>query len=129
MHDRSDYKQGWQLEQEWQEQLLQKQQLENYEIRQEEEEESEKDSEDELPFCCFICRKDFTNPVVTNCRHYFCEKCALIQFKKTPKCFICGINTKGIFRLTRCIQSCKGSTPKIRKKKSTNEESGVGISY
>ena len=32
------------------------------------------DEEDELPFACFICRQPFNNPVVTKCKHYFCEK-------------------------------------------------------
>jgi RING finger protein 113A len=35
------------------------------------------DDEDELPFACFICREPFTDPVVTQCKHYFCEHCAL----------------------------------------------------
>lgn len=39
------------------------------------------DEEDELPFACFICRQPFTDPVVTQCKHYFCEHCALkVQF-------------------------------------------------
>lgn len=39
---------------------------------------NEEDEEDEeLPFACFICRQPFTDPVVTSCKHYFCEHCAL----------------------------------------------------
>ena len=67
----------------------------------------ESSDEEELPFACFICRKEFVNPVVTpswrcslvmrSCGHYFCEKCAIEQFRKTPKCFICGKNTNGCF--------------------------------
>lgn len=41
---------------------------ENYEVARDEE---------ELPFKCFICRQTFQNPVVTKCRHYSCEGCAL----------------------------------------------------
>jgi RING finger protein 113A len=94
MHDRSDYKQGWQLEQEWEQEQLQNQQAENYEIV---DEEVVEESDDELPFCCFICRDGFSKPVVTKCMHYFCEKCALKQFIKSVKCFVCGADTKGIF--------------------------------
>ncbi len=38
------------------------------------------DEDDPLPFACFICRKPWEeakNPVVTKCKHYFCESCAL----------------------------------------------------
>ena len=30
--------------------------------------------EDELPFKCSICRETFKDPIVTKCRHYFCER-------------------------------------------------------
>ena len=29
--------------------------------------------------------------------HYFCEGCALKQFSKSTKCFVCGANTNGVF--------------------------------
>ena len=54
MHDRSDYKLGWQLERE------------------------EKEAE------------VFTTPVVTRFKHYFCEKCALDNYRKSQRCFECG---------------------------------------
>lgn len=55
-------------------------------------------SDDEhLPFKCFICRESFVDPVVTKCQHYFCEKCALEQFKKTKRCYVCAENTGGLF--------------------------------
>lgn len=118
LHDRSDYKHGWQLERE-----------EGgpgkgagnddsdgsdskYEIH----------SDDEsLPFKCFICKDTFKAPIVTKyasggngndrpatetnannslssrCKHYFCEKCALDNFKKSSRCFICGVQTHGMF--------------------------------
>ncbi|KAG6451593.1 E3 ubiquitin-protein ligase RNF113A [Manduca sexta] len=94
LHDRSDYKHGWQLERE---------ELDaggsgdrgagggggdsDYEVH----------SDDELPFRCFICRKSFTDPVVTKCKHYFCEKCALAQYKKSTRCYICNAQTSGMF--------------------------------
>lgn len=38
---------------------------------------SDEDDENALPFACFICREPFVDPVVTRCKHYFCEHCAL----------------------------------------------------
>jgi RING finger protein 113A len=56
------------------------------------------DSDDEdIPFACLICRKHFTDPVVTRCGHYFCSACAIKRFKKTPKCLACGTPTGGMF--------------------------------
>lgn len=92
MHDRGDYKTGWELEKEWEEQQRQKRMgikrnEENYEIHPDE----------DIPFACFICRKPFTDPIQTKCRHFFCEQCALKTFKKDMKCKICGENTFGSF--------------------------------
>lgn len=89
MHDRSDYKSGWQLEREWESQEYGKHENDNFEV-------SDSD-DDDIPFACYICREKFTDPVVTKCKHYFCEACALKQYKKSKKCFVCDINTGGIF--------------------------------
>lgn len=95
LHDRGDYKTGWQLEKEWEEKhgkrLTAAQQSTNtqsYEVPEEDE---------ELPFACFICRKPFVNPVVTLCNHYFCEACALKHNAKSKRCFVCNEPTQGIF--------------------------------
>lgn len=87
LHDRTDYKLGWQLEAEG-----------NAKAGNDSDENWEIPSDDEhLPFKCFICRESYTDPIVTKCQHYFCEKCALEQFKKTKRCYVCGQNTGGIF--------------------------------
>ncbi|XP_013393726.1 RING finger protein 113A-like [Lingula anatina] len=88
LHDRSDYKHGWQLEREMEKGTYGEQDLSKYEISSD---------EDDLPFACFICRKTFTNPVITKCKHYFCEKCALAQYRKSKRCFVCGTQTMGVF--------------------------------
>lgn len=31
------------------------------------------------------------------CKHYFCEVCVLKQFKKSSRCFVCGVQTNGVF--------------------------------
>ena len=53
--------------------------------------------DDDLPFKCYLCRKSFKDPIVTKCKHYFCESCALNHHKKSKRCFVCGESTGGIF--------------------------------
>lgn len=58
LHDRSDYKHGWQLEREWNEGSYSRDSDDDtkYEIHSDEE---------ELPFKCVICRGSFVDPVVS----------------------------------------------------------------
>ncbi|XP_012523476.1 E3 ubiquitin-protein ligase RNF113A isoform X1 [Monomorium pharaonis] len=91
LHDRSDYKLGWQLERE-------AATGEYNDSGDEDDKKYEIDSdEDNLPFKCFICRDSFTDPVVTKCKHYFCEKCALEQYRKSTRCYVCNVQTNGTF--------------------------------
>ena len=39
----------------------------------------------------------FTNPALTKCKHYFCEKCALEYYKSCQKCYACRTYTNGVF--------------------------------
>jgi len=98
LHDRSDYKHGWQIEREVTEGRYGKDDndMEKYEIP---------DEEEHLPFKCFICRNSFEDPVVTKCKHYFCEKCALQHFRKSQRCFVCGQPTRGVFNPAKEIIS------------------------
>ncbi|KAF9105217.1 hypothetical protein BGX27_009724 [Mortierella sp. AM989] len=95
MHDRGDYKAGWQLDQEWEaEQRAKKLALiEGLDG----DSESSSDDDNEVPFACLICREEFKHPVVTKCNHYFCEKCALQRYRKSPKCAACQAPTGGLF--------------------------------
>ena len=64
------------------------------------------EEDDELPFACFICRRPWAeaqDPVVTRCKHYFCEQCALQHNAKTAKCFACEQPTGGIFNVAHDI--------------------------
>ena len=80
------------------------------------------DSEEDVPFACLICRKNFTNPVVTRCGHYFCSDCAIRRFTKTPKCIACGAQTGGIFNRADKILA------KMKKKKTKKiGEGGDGM--
>eukprot|EP00922_Rhytidocystis_sp_ex-Travisia-forbesii_P021189 GHVS01031071.1.p1 GENE.GHVS01031071.1~~GHVS01031071.1.p1 ORF type:complete len:388 (-),score=70.73 GHVS01031071.1:69-1232(-) len=131
LHDRTDYKGGWQIEQEWQDEQKKKQaKLErvmkrkfggNTEEEPQEELDSDDDSDDDdddvnkLPFACLICRTKWTKeskPVVTECGHYFCEACAVGQYAKTVKCSECSKPTNGIFNVaTRIIQKMEANPP------------------
>ena len=108
LHDRGDYKSGWQMEAEWQKaQVEAKKQLELASFLGEGSNgslaEDKKAEDDEMPFACYICRKDFKNPVVTACNHYFCGKC-IMTYKGGPegkgsptKCPVCGKQTFGVY--------------------------------
>ncbi|KAF9907962.1 hypothetical protein BX616_000275 [Lobosporangium transversale] len=94
MHDRGDYKAGWQLDQEWEaEQRAKKLAL----IEGLDEEAESSSDDDDVPFACLICREEFKHPIVTKCNHYFCESCALKRYRKSPKCAACQAPTGGIF--------------------------------
>ncbi|KAL5999039.1 hypothetical protein ACLOJK_009989 [Asimina triloba] len=108
MHDRGDYKSGWQMEREWEEaEKLRKRNLalgidgdgDGGEGNQ-----SVDDEDDSLPFACFICRQPFEDPVVTKCKHYFCEHCALKHHARNKKCFVCNQPTLGIFNTAHEIK-------------------------
>jgi len=97
MHDRSDYKHGWQLEREVEEGRYDDgEDMSKYEISSD---------EDDFPFKCFICRESFKAPVVTKCKHYFCERCALSQYKKSKRCFVCNQQTMGVFNPAKDLQA------------------------
>jgi len=96
LHDRGDYKTGWQLEREWDEKAKKMQKrLMGESVEDEPDYEIKED--DELPWACFICRKPFVNAVVTVCKHYFCEQCALQHYTKDTRCAACRQQTQGVF--------------------------------
>lgn len=101
VHDRSEFKTGWELEKEWEKEQEEKrkkaiERMENIEklekIEQGQEEETEEEEEKKS---CGICKG--VVEVVTQCKHEFCYKCCIEQYAKTPKCYVCGKDTKGIF--------------------------------
>lgn len=80
LHDRSDHKQSWQETEE-------DEPDDKYLIKDEEEDKSA---------CCPICDQDFTDPIITKCKHIFCLKCAEKECEKL--CFVCKKATSGIFK-------------------------------
>ncbi|XP_020576806.1 zinc finger CCCH domain-containing protein 1-like [Phalaenopsis equestris] len=107
MHDRGDYKSGWQLEKDWDErEKARKRALAMGGGREDAGGENDEDDDDnlELPFACSICRRPFEDAVMTKCKHYFCEHCALKHHSKNKKCFICNTPTLGIFNTAHEIR-------------------------
>lgn len=92
IHDRSDYKTGWEIEKEWEvEQEIKriKRTESNNEVIQE-----------KLPANhCEICKEEYVEPVELKCKHVYCKTCAINRYfnegKKT--CFSCQKETFGIF--------------------------------
>ncbi|KAI5362435.1 Putative Zinc finger, CCCH-type, Zinc finger, RING-type, Zinc finger, RING/FYVE/PHD-type [Septoria linicola] len=104
LHAREDYKQGWQLDREWEKAGKKDKKPNN--------DDSTADMDDEekllssIPFACIICKSDYKNPVVTKCGHYFCEKCAMTRYMKDKKkqCANCGADTQGSFGVARKLK-------------------------
>lgn len=108
LHDRGDYKAGWEIDRDWEEkQKVQRERmLAGLEGESGDEENNDEDGEDELPFACYICRRHWSecqDPVVTRCKHYFCEQCALQHNAKSKKCAVCEEATGGIFNVANDI--------------------------
>ncbi len=128
LHDRGDYKSGWQMEVEWdKKQNDRKRKLQNLEdtalrsmlkstkTENESDEENAEDAEqggedtenfeidpeNEFPFACHLCRESFTDPVVTLCGHFFCSQCAMARNKSNTRCAICDKQTFGVFNKAR----------------------------
>ncbi|KIK63704.1 hypothetical protein GYMLUDRAFT_95270 [Collybiopsis luxurians FD-317 M1] len=87
LHDRGTYLAGWQLDK----------LAENPRKQVDDASDDDSDSDEDIPFACLICRKPYTDPIVTKCGHYFCSACAIKRFAKTPKCLACGAPTGGMF--------------------------------
>lgn len=104
IHDRGDYKSGWELEKDWEE--SEKRRVLNG--GESEEEEQEPLEIDKVPKTCSICEKTFKNAVSTKCGHFFCESCALTRNKSTPFCATCNKPTNGIFNdATKILQKMR----------------------
>lgn len=98
LHDRGDYKAGWQLDKEWAEKEEEKRQA----IARGEDPDAPREKvstsidDDGLPFACFICRKPFKDPVVTLCDHHFCEVCAVNRMATDSTCAVCSKQLRGV---------------------------------
>merc|ERR1712046_472661 len=110
LHDRSDYKSGFQLDKEWEakEKAKRERAMARMAKRAEDgdspDEADEESSDDENPVSetCQHCDQPWfelkSDPVVTTCQHYFCEDCAFDPANDlNAKCPVCEQPTGGIF--------------------------------
>ena len=110
LHAREDYKQGWQLDREW-ESVTKGKKLGSGQVTSSRNQEPSAEGLDDeallegIPFACIICKEPYKNPIVTKCGHYFCEACALRRFKKTPACAACGSGTGGVFNVAKSLNA------------------------
>ncbi|KAG7098308.1 hypothetical protein E1B28_000269 [Marasmius oreades] len=112
LHDRGTYLAGWQLDK-----LAEN--SKNQTGGGDDSDDSD-DSDEDVPFACLICRKHYTDPIVTRCGHYFCSACAIKRFARTPKCAACAAPTGGMFnRADKIIE-------KVNKKRKAKEEKDGG---
>ena len=112
LHAREDYKQGWQLDREWENVTKGKKHVGSTIVasadRSKAQEEDDDDDEDvilgNIPFACIICKEPYKSPIVTRCGHYFCEPCALKRYRKDPSCAACGSGTNGVFNSAKQLK-------------------------
>lgn len=129
LHAREDYKQGWELDRDWEiatkgkkltGQTVASQNKEGAKAADDDEDDSDDEELENIPFACIICRKPYTNPIVTRCGHYFCESCALQRYRKNPNCAACGASTSGVFnvakKLNRLLEKKRERARKRREK-------------
>jgi len=105
IHDRSDYKSGWQLEKEWEEKQKRREARIQQGLPPESDDEEGGEKKEELPFACLICRQRFKQPVQTKCGHYFCQQCALKHYQKSSLCFACKKPTEGVFNRSAKLEA------------------------
>lgn len=133
LHAREDYKHGWELDRDWEigtkgKKVVGKTVASANRSAQAGDNDDEEDDAllESIPFACIICKKPYTNPIVTKCGHYFCEACALQRYRKNPSCAACGAGTGGVFnvakKLSRLLEKKRERAQKRREKAIENGE-------
>ncbi|KIX09878.1 uncharacterized protein Z518_00959 [Rhinocladiella mackenziei CBS 650.93] len=129
LHAREDYKQGWQLDRDWEIDTKGKKLSGKIVASANRNGQSAQDDEDDeallesIPFACIICRESYTNPIVTKCGHYFCEACALKRYRKDPSCAACGSGTGGVFNVAKKLNRL---LEKKREREKQKRETAIG---
>ncbi|KAL4913853.1 hypothetical protein BDW62DRAFT_191590 [Aspergillus aurantiobrunneus] len=104
-HMREDYKQGWELDRDWDVSTKGKnlggKVLSQRGGKTGDDEDDDEEELENIPFACIICKKPYQNPIITKCGHYFCESCALQRYRKSPSCAACGAGTGGVFNIAK----------------------------
>ena len=135
LHAREDYKQGWELDRDWEIGTKGKKiQGTTVASAHRSIQTGNDDGDDDailesIPFACVICKKPYSSPVVTKCGHYFCEACALQRYRKNPSCAACGAGTGGVFngakKLTKLLDKKR---ERARKRKEDALKQGEEVS-
>lgn len=136
LHDRSDYKQGWELDAEWENVTKGKKKLDGTVVASANRNKVTRDEDDEddamlenIPFACIICTESYREPVVTRCGHYFCEPCALKRYRKDPTCAACGSGTNGVFNSAKRLKKLlERKRERIAKRRQEAKEAGEEVS-
>jgi RING finger protein 113A len=131
LHAREDYKQGWQLDKEWESVGSKKKKDGKSGGKDEEDMDEEEKMLEKIPFACIICKEGYKNPVVTKCGHYFCEKCAMGRYMKEKKksCAACGADTNGSFGVARKLKDLLEKKKKRKaERKAKAREAGEQVS-
>ena len=142
LHAREDYKQGWELDRDWEVGTKGKKKLGGQTVasanRSNSKNGGEDDDDDEvdedamlenIPFACIICKQSYKNPIVTKCGHYFCENCALQRYRKNPACAACGAGTGGVFNTAKNLRKLLDKKREnARRRREKDREDGLGVS-
>ncbi|KAI0419610.1 hypothetical protein F5X98DRAFT_334539 [Xylaria grammica] len=111
LHAREDYKQGWQLDREWESVTKGKKNIggkvvasANRDAKGVEVDDADEALLEKIPFACIICKGPYKEPVITRCGHYFCLPCALQRYRKDPSCAACGSGTNGVFNTAKTLK-------------------------
>lgn len=94
-HDRTDYKRGWEIDKEWDEQqtTIKNKHIQVFLSKQlGMNNESTKDDGK-----CGICQLRAVNGVSTECEHLFCERCIVDHYRSAKRCPVCAKTIRGVF--------------------------------
>ena len=125
LHAREDYKQGWQLDKEWEKAGTKSKPGANNSKADDSNLTEEEKVLEGIPFKCIICKEDYKTPVMTKCGHYFCERCAMQRYMKEKKrtCANCGADTGGSFGVARKLKELLEKKRRREEEKDEVEES------
>ncbi|KAF2836843.1 hypothetical protein M501DRAFT_979421 [Patellaria atrata CBS 101060] len=135
LHAREDYKQGWELDRDWEVGTKGKKvagQTVASANRAARLDDAENDEDNTLleniPFACIICKESYKFPVTTKCGHYFCEDCALQRYRKNPACAACGADTHGVFNSAKHLKKLlEKKKERARKRRERAKEEGLEV--
>ena len=132
LHAREDYKQGWQLDKEWEKVGTKSKSLNALATTAAAEgQDDEAKLLETIPFACVICKGEYKLPVVTRCGHYFCEKCAMQRYMREKKrgCAICGQDTNGTFNVAKKLKGLlERKRVRVKERREAKLEAGEEVS-